>query len=432
MNTCVEKWLSNQILAPIGLLIQSSGAGKTRYMKEFAKEHWCLSICLRREKDDGYPKRSSLASTFEIAMNNQESATRFMIAMMDELFKHIRGFLEHKKIGKYNTESSVCKELQKYQAWSDNNLLYDNIQKNYESSEQKKNETEQCLAIFNNFKTYLNREIPSIFFLIDEASTLLVKTDKRRSNDNYYNKFDCMRQAIRFVFGVLNQQPRRRVAFLLADTQSTLKECVLTSSVTSSQRTINKPIYEAFFQVFNLHICSYSEEFKDYRIKIEKFASEGCFDTNFLKERDPYTSLFYYGRPLWGSLLSQGYDNDGVLYLAKAKLICSSLQISKIEDDRYYACLAVFASLTDLLISSKSDCESKLVAKYMSTLVNIYEADESKGVKTQFSVRYLNEPILAQAANEILRDKAEFDIAIKCFHSFALNFDAKGPMGELL
>lgn len=461
MNNCVSEWIDGNIYAPIGFLVQSSGMGKTRYMKEFAEKNWCLSICLRNSDKIGFPKRSKNADAFETAMDDLKHATIFMISMMRVLFEYIGRIVDKygkcKKCGQnLSVQDLVCKELAKFHPWSlkKDDSLFDSIVNNYNScleNEKASLDSDDFLRqqdikmkeIFNDFRNkYPMTEIRPIYFLIDEASALLQNESSAPKSN--LGKISPMRRALKCVFENL------KVAFLLADSQNCnrfesrvafrLSDDDYDDSSYPKTTTRSRPIYDEFFRVIHFDISSYSTQFQTYKGEIEQFARKRSFNNQtFLTQRDPYTSLYFYGRPLWGSLLSENYGFDAILKLAKEKLVNSNEPISKIDKQywKQFACKAVIASLTNRTVTDPHYCNSILVDKYMSTFHRIKETTEIGNKKKLIRVNHMfiaypSEPILAEAAAEIISEPKEFDAMISCINKYHDTFSTRDDIGELI
>ena len=55
-----DKWASSQLLAPYAAMIQSSGTGKSRLIKESGRKLWLFYFCCRNQKSTGFPPRSAI------------------------------------------------------------------------------------------------------------------------------------------------------------------------------------------------------------------------------------------------------------------------------------------------------------------------------------------------------------------------------------
>ena len=171
---------------------------------------------------------------------------------------------------------------------------------------------------------------------------------------------------------------------LVAGTDSKLCDFVSNKYVMSSSERINDlgdklTIYEPFYKI--LFIDSMVQ--KDYYANLKSSLFQN------LKERKAEQSLYFYGRPLWGSLLLQSNSNpDSVLELAERKLIFSC-DWDSIED-KFLPSLALLSVRTTLSISYEVKYSSELISRYMSTVFYISEDN------TNYAFRYFSEPILAQ------------------------------------
>ena len=153
----------------------------------------------------------------------------------------------------------------------------------------------------------------------------------------------------------------------------------MSSSERINVSTTNLAIYEPFYKIL----------FIDSMVQKDYFDNLNNSLFRNLIERKAEKTLFFYGRPLWGSLLLQcNSDPDSVLELAHRKLIFS-LDWESIRN-KFLPSLALLSVRTTLSISYQVKYGSDLISRYMSTVFYISED------YTNFAFRYFSEPILAQ------------------------------------
>ena len=143
-----------------------------------------------------------------------------------------------------------------------------------------------------------------------------------------------------------------------------------------------KPIYEPFYKT--LFIDSLVPA--DYLHGLEN----SLF--NQLKCRKSEETTFYYGRPLWASLLqTKKFSRQSILEFAQCKIIFNdSWKHIKDKYEQFLASLALMSVSTTLSVSYQATYGSELILKYMSTLFYINPD------RTSSAFRYFSEPILAE------------------------------------
>jgi hypothetical protein len=188
-----------------------------------------------------------------------------------------------------------------------------------------------------------------------------------------------------------------------------------------SERLTTKPLYEPYHKIFFTDNLIQN----DYANKLKQYKGSRIFDYDFLKNRDPYLTLFRLGRPLWASLLNVNYGNAEVLALAKKKLIFQEHGIWDPNDDKQ--ALSVLMSRTTLQISQRLSYGSELIAKHMCTL---YYMDKNL---QDLEFRYFSEPILAEAAAQITGPaEVQADVLEKLNDILAqMSLNQMGSVGEI-
>lgn len=229
-----------------------------------------------------------------------------------------------------------------------------------------------------NKKIEVNKKTQRLFVFLDEANSLLENSEVLE-NGIALKKYKIMRRACRKLFSKFD------VLFVLAGTNSDLAEFVSNNTTMSvSERESNLDLNDPFYQIL----------FTDELIP-EKYLSSIRSDHLYeaVSNRDPFESLFYYGRPLWGAFLNACEplvrNNKEILLLAQQKIIFNSNWNEIKPDDKYLAALAVLSSRTTLCVNYEVFEGTKLIAQHMSTLFFIDKK------RTNCAFKYLSEPILA-------------------------------------
>lgn len=387
VKNCSTKWIGNEILAPIGSIIQSSGHGKTRSMAEFAKRHFSIYICLRGPNEDGYPKRSKyISDQLMSSLNKTTTASKFFFALIQTAHHFITYVIT-------GTTEQKAKQFCEYQPWrNDSNLKSDKFLETFKhayNEAQKFSEKQQKELVTK----YLAAIPGGLFIFMDEARCLF--------NENSYeqvNKFTVMRQSI---MSLLRGQS---IALILADTQSQLSHSVhCQSNLVGTERSVFKPLYEPFFKILYINSIDHIKETENTNRSLvndyNAFMKLKSVSYEYLKTINSLHTSFLLGRPLWLTLSAYGYDS--LIQLATSKLINRGERTwSSVEKShQLYAALAIICSRTTLSTYSKLHVGTELVARHMSTLYWISEDS------ADIAFRYISEPILAQAAATLMTDQ---------------------------
>ena len=184
------------------------------------------------------------------------------------------------------------------------NTFYASVESSY--CKEKKN-TSDINETIKSLKVKLKKIMKdqALFVLIDEAKGLLKSSDVDNKEENKESKLQVLRRSIIKMF------TNAKIVFLLTDINSKISNFNPAKNTIGSRFYLNKPFYETFSTDLLL-----PEEYKNKVKNVE------TFNYRDLLTRDPFKTLFYYGRPLWGSLLENNYPT--ILELAQEKLICSS------------------------------------------------------------------------------------------------------------
>ena len=110
---CNKEWLKRSIYAPIVVICQSSGYGKTRFLYEFAKEHLTVFICLRGSHESGYPPRSKTANEF-MASLRENKVEYFLIAFIQTSLEVYDALTKDKPD---LNKKEIANEFRKCQPW---------------------------------------------------------------------------------------------------------------------------------------------------------------------------------------------------------------------------------------------------------------------------------------------------------------------------
>jgi hypothetical protein len=429
---CISRWKGSNhtkpsIYSPIGVICQSSGHGKTRTMKEFAKLEISLFICLRDRSQDGMPGRSPIADDFLKAMDTEKSAKSFLFSLMQttlDLIAEIKASigLSHDRLENPNERRLVAEKFFAFQPWyffeseikNNEYMLYFEFEKKFkEKVEQNANLIDfDSLNSIEDAKCLLDKRIESvvadqpIFVLLDEAMALL--SDSNQHNHETLSKFRVMHRAINHLFSDI------RIAFILSDTNAKLTNLVPSEhNISSSTQLSSLNLYEPFYGILYI----------DSLVKQSFNPNELTYES-FLK-RNPSESVFRFGRPLWASLIQQGSKN--VYDLAKKKILCAK-DWDDINIDKMLAALAIFAIRTTITINYHLRYSKEMVQRHMATLFYISKK------RDEIAFKYISEPILAESAASLLSDENHQIEMLNCLNSYAqaMNLDSTGSIGEIV
>ncbi len=137
--TCVERWLNREELyAPVGVVCQSSGYGKTKLLYELARRHVTVFMCARRGNEHAEsPPISHRSFRFKsclgIRMNPQVDL--YFISLIREALRQVKDI-------KLEAKTHVCEEeiavkFAQAQPWFDTGEQYGELE---EQSSLTKNE----------------------------------------------------------------------------------------------------------------------------------------------------------------------------------------------------------------------------------------------------------------------------------------------------
>ena len=113
IKRCLIEWRLREIYVPIVVICQSSGYGKSKSIFEYAATNITSFICLRNEKHDGYPPRSSLAQSF-IKYLEKNLIEAFLLALVETSLEFYDLIFEDNP---NKSQETIALEYRKYQPW---------------------------------------------------------------------------------------------------------------------------------------------------------------------------------------------------------------------------------------------------------------------------------------------------------------------------
>lgn len=397
IQDCAIQWKREKIFAPITIICQSSGYGKTKSLFEYSTEHITLFICIRNPNENGYPGRSAIADAL-IQSIKDDCVNSFLAKYVLTALKLIK---QIKNDPTKTKTSNIASEFQKYQPW-----IY---QPEIDAIDTFYNEFKQdCSASNENFtndevKKQMNAVFNEESFLtvvIDEAH-ILTESEKKTPTNVNEESITYFRILRRSIIELFQKCP---IVFVMTSTYTSLADFNIGRNyLTISSRKTKKPNHKPFCELIHCNALKSTE----YENKLEAFnkstQKNGLFD--FIKNRDPTKTFFLYGRPLWGSMYNAMYKNPNaplqdVEELARVKLIlANNWRDAKLnKQSASLAILAVCTNLLNHLIITSQELRSDLIARYMGTLFHFDEKSDT------ISFRYVSEPILADAAAFYMSD----------------------------
>jgi hypothetical protein len=370
---------------PYSTIFQSSGYGKSRLVKEVAKDIPTIYLCLRDVKSTGYPLRTSIgADLFERVLGNLKEGEEWRFLYILQLA--IQCFKE--ELAKCNNN---CEELWNSQmdtmfcerVWGDIQHKSENWRDIYNHE------------VNNSADFTFNNDSNSVTFLlcIDEARTLISSTSKN-------SPFRLLHRALRKI-------KWNGFFVLLLDTLSKISNFAPPKSVDPSSRdTSNLPL-KLFYPYFRL-------------------TTTDVFESNTYE--DKLWDLAKFGRPLYISYLQSCNDDseaiDKLKNLLERKLLGGANNFEESRQD--ISSLAILSSIIGFDMSPQSQLASELVASHMATCISVSEDRE------RLIITYPSEPLLSDVALDFMSDL----MLPKILNQFNLllkkGIVEPGPRGEIV
>ncbi|CAG8634928.1 12267_t:CDS:2, partial [Ambispora gerdemannii] len=378
LEQCAIEWTPYQFYAPYTSLIQASGTGKSRLLRElaFEKDVLVVYICLRGSMSRGYPKRSIIA---DVITGRGFSVAHYLTFLL-ALFGVCSEFLDQQL--RENAEKTCGRVFDILISDKDDetfdlqNCFWNKVMEQMKLQEALNNAmTDVVENIANRYKnlmvTLKKLSNPSPFKMLlafDEAGVL----DSNNISDNTGN-FYRLQNALQAI-------PHGRDGCFMALFIDTLSKVYFPpaprhdpSSRPGGGETLYKPFY--LLDVFDCHMQ------QPVNITVSSSINQ----------------IRNIGRPLWAAI-----DEEAIIEFAMEKILCNREKVRYIYEKRdtiietVTEALAILGPRLYLEISSLSQQASKLVSSHMRILRHVDEERESL-VTTSPS-----EPILAEAASHIM------------------------------
>ena len=190
---------SNKVYAPIGVLCQSSGHGKSRCMRQFSKTHFAVYLALRTSDDHTYPSKSNASDLFLDHMQQENTSIIFLRSLVNASLNIIESIKNQKHDSNYE-------EFNLFQPWNNdenNQKIKDFFEKLQEEIELNRKVTTESLIkdIGLKFEKVLANE--TLFIFLDEGNSLLAQSnvlEEFPSSKHYISKYKVLRRATQKLF----------------------------------------------------------------------------------------------------------------------------------------------------------------------------------------------------------------------------------------
>ena len=192
---CVDNWAPNQaqgkLFAPIGILYQGSGHGKSRCMRTFSETYPSIYISLGRQSEHIYPPKSKIGDLLIESMSEIESANSFLFDLVNKALDLVI------KIKANPEENDFISELNSYQYFHIDNVgnrvknmqFFNSINNSQMANLDTLKMNQLILQKFNS-----GMKDQELFIFIDEANQLLEKSNYQESL-KYLTKFQILRRS---------------------------------------------------------------------------------------------------------------------------------------------------------------------------------------------------------------------------------------------
>ncbi|CAI2177915.1 1964_t:CDS:2 [Funneliformis geosporum] len=390
ITTCYNN--SKDTYMPYISIVQSSGYGKSRLIKEYANEVYTLYLNLGIDRKC-FPRPSACAKEFVASFQKAKDPVVWF-----NTFLAMAVYLVVSEVKKNNTDKSSF--------WRSH--LDDNGQSIWDLAIRAANEAEtsnDLISIRDN-PGYLEESFTSendikLLLCIDEGRKLIQETNR----DLGITLFRCWRRALQ------NNKWRTRGLFsVILDTTSRITNFSPASGYDPTIKALQEDV----------------ELFKPF-IYISTYSSLVNNSDNF------YDYAFSIGRPCWKALRNEYikevvrsdsaecYAWEKVKLLIKAKLQGGTNNPTD-DEGKNLTSVALLASFCSVDISPSVHFASNLVASHLGTCLAISQD------RTKILTCYPSEPLVTEAAYELLDDNMLFLIA----QSFNQGVVEPGKRGEIV
>ncbi|CAG8684476.1 2580_t:CDS:1, partial [Ambispora gerdemannii] len=379
LEQCAIEWTPRDFYAPYTSLVQASGTGKSRLLRELAveKDVLVVYICLRDSISRGYPKRSIIADVITGEGLLEYHYLTFLSALFGVCSEFLDQQLRENAVKTCGHVFDILISDKNDETFGLQNRFWNEVMEQMKSQEASTDVVKKMADRYKDLTVTLNKlSNPSPFKMLlafDEAGALIDSNNTSNNKGNFYH----LRKALQ---AIPHESDCCSMA-LFTDTLSKVsnfspaKRHDSSSRVSHQGRRLYKPFY--LLDVFD---CRMQQP-----VDITVSSS--------------INQIRNMGRPLWADI-----GGATVIEFAMEKLLCDEEKAEHIYVNRVgpisintmTEALAILGPRLYLEISSLSQQATKLVSSHMRILRHVDEERESL-ITTSPS-----EPILAEAASHIM------------------------------
>jgi hypothetical protein len=378
LEQCASIWTPQQFYAPYTSLIQASGTGKSRLLRElaFEKDVFVVYICLRDSESRGYPKRSIIADV----LTGQAFPEAHYLTFLSALFGVCSEFFDQQL--RKNAENICGRVFDIFISDKDDemfelqNTFWNNVSEQMKLQETSNKPVSVVVGeLENRYKdlmiTLKNLSNPSSFKMLlalDEAGVLI---DRKNNKGNFYH----LRRALQAI-------PHGGDACFMALFTDTLSRVSNFSPAKRHDPSARVGDGERLYKPFYL--------LDVFDCRMQRPAN--------ITVSSSIAQIRNMGRPLWADV-----DEGAIIQYAMEKILCDRKKARNIYEAEHKAviekvteALAILGPRLYLEISNLSQQASELVSSHMRILRHVDETRESLATTSP------SEPVLAEAASHIM------------------------------
>ncbi|CAG8657799.1 5598_t:CDS:1, partial [Paraglomus brasilianum] len=412
IDGCLHEYNRNDYYAPFTAIVQGSGVGKSRSIKEVAKECYCIYICLRKANSTGYPFRSKITDTLvstELRDSTEDQIkahyVSFLIAAIQQASKIImEKNMNPAKWFRYHVENPDGSQMAEFWNKVRNNMkeVVTNMENGGEQdSSAHKDAThadfltqclQKCAATFQG-KSISRRQQASLIFVFDEARTMI------SSEFNYFVHFCRALQCIseeEYVFVLVMDTTSRITNFM------PLKEFDPSDRILLTKKKLLIPY--VLIGGFDLLVTTAYQQLCNKWLN-DDIPSDWNGVPATLKDISHPFWLACLGRSLHGSYLQATKENwvvsfHALMNMLKSKLLgsASSTYLTDQKKLSTTTALAVLGPRLCIDVVPSSSLSSELVASRMAVCTHISEQ------RDMVYMCYPSEPLLAEASAQLMNE----------------------------
>ena len=376
LEQCASIWTPQQFYAPYTSLIQASGTGKSRLLRElaFEKDVFVVYICLRDSESRGYPKRSIIADV----LTGQAFSEAHYLTFLSALFGVCSKFFDQQL--RENTENTCGRVFDIFISDKDDEMF--ELQNTFWNSvleQMKLQETSKPASVVEELESRYkdlmiilkNLSNPSSFKMLlalDEAGILI---DRKNNKGNFYH----LRRALQAI-------PHGGDACFMALFTDTLSRVSNFSPAKRHDPSTRVGDGERLYKPFYL--------LDVFDCRVQRPAN--------ITVSSSIAQIRSMGRPLWADV-----DEGAIIEFAMEKILCDRKKARDIYEaertvviEKVTEALAILGPRLYLEISSLSQQASELVSSHMRILRHV------DGTRESLVTTSPSEPVLAEAASHIM------------------------------